>query len=77
MYVNVPECPACKERMEEGYVLDNADSGQLKRTTWHDGQPQKGLLGGFKVKGTRSIPTITYRCPRCGWLVWFAPAADA
>ncbi len=73
MNVPVPECPACRVKMEEGYVLENTNSNQWKRIAWMEGEPQKGLLGGYRIKGVRSIPTVTYRCPSCGWLIWFAP----
>lgn len=73
----VPDCPACRVRMEEGHVLDRTDSGKLARTLWTEGDPEKGGLYGHRVKGKRQYPTRTFRCPRCGWLVWFAPDVSA
>ena len=70
-----PECPVCRVRMEEGHVLEMGDNHSLRRVTWIEGEPEKGMLGGFKVRGKRQIPTLSYRCPRCGWLLWFAPEA--
>jgi len=39
---------------------------------WIEGEPERGALGGYRLKGRRQIPTVTWRCPRCGWLLWFA-----
>ena len=68
-----PECPVCRVRMDEGHVLDAGNSDRLKRVSWVEGAPDKGGMFGFRVKGRRQIPTISWRCPRCGWLLWFAP----
>jgi hypothetical protein len=72
----IPECPACRERMDEGHVLVPSQQG-FGRASWFEGAPEKGGLYGYKVKGKRKIDTVTYRCPRCGWLVWFAPETTA
>ncbi|HET6487694.1 MAG TPA: hypothetical protein VFH83_14800 [Spirochaetia bacterium] len=71
MTTTTPECPVCRVRMEEGHVLDAGNSNHLLRVSWTEGQPEKGLMG-YRVKGRRRLPTITWRCPRCGWLLWFA-----
>jgi hypothetical protein len=71
-----PECPACRVRMEEGHVLGMNKSGGLQRVTWTEGAPEKGGIYGYRVKGKRQIESITWRCPRCGWLLWFAPGED-
>lgn len=73
MITPVPECPACRMRMQEGFVLDVGHNGRLLRTRWAEGQPERSLLKGVQVKGRRQFDTVTFRCPRCGWLVWFAP----
>ena len=77
MSVVVPDCPACRVRMEEGHVLDQTDTGRLSRTRWTEGPPEKSVLAGHRVKGKRQYATVTWRCPRCGWLVWFAPDPGA
>jgi hypothetical protein len=59
--------------MEEGFVPDAGDRGRLQRSRWAEGQPEKGFLQGLKVKGRRQLDTVTFRCPKCGWLIWFAP----
>ena len=67
------DCPVCRVRMEKGHVLDHADSNRLQRVTWVEGEPEKGGLQGHRTKGKRQLATVTMRCPRCGWLLWFAP----
>ena len=71
------DCPACRVRMEEGVVLDSGHQNRLRRVEWISGKPEKGLMQGYKVKGRRRIPTVSLRCPRCGWLIWFAPEGAA
>jgi hypothetical protein len=71
-----PECPACRVRMEEGYALSTDKNGRLKQTTWTEGPLERGGMYGFKVKDKRQIPVVTWRCPRCGWLLWFAPEPE-
>ena len=73
--MNAPlvECPACRVRMEEGVVFDEGHQHHLNRVEWTEGKPEKGMMRGYKVKGRRRLPTVTLRCPRCGWLIWFAP----
>jgi hypothetical protein len=77
MYATIPECPVCRVHMEEGYVLDADEHSQLRRVSWTEGQPEKGGLRGHKIKGRRRVDTVTFRCPRCGWLLWFAPEPSA
>ena len=73
MNTPVPECPACRVQMQEGFVPDVGQNDRFRRTRWTEGRPEKTLFGGLKVKGRRQLDTVTFRCPRCGWLIWFAP----
>jgi hypothetical protein len=68
-----PECPACRVQMEEGHVLDTGDGNRLHRVYWNEGPAEKGGLHGHRIRGKRRIETSSFRCPRCGWLIWFAP----
>jgi uncharacterized protein DUF6487 len=77
MSTPTPDCPACRERMQEGFVPDAGDHGRFRRTSWVEGQPKKSLLYGMKVTGRRKLDTVTFRCPKCGWLIWFAPEPPA
>jgi len=72
-----PDCPACQVRMQEGFVPDAGEHGRMHRSQWTEGRPEKALLQGLKVKGRTRIDTITFRCPKCGWLIWFAPEPPA
>jgi len=74
MTTPIPECPACRVRMEAGYVLDVGHNGRIGPTRWAEGRPEKNLFQGLKVAG-RKLDTVTFRCPKCGWLIWFAPDA--
>jgi hypothetical protein len=76
MNSTAPECPSCRMRMEEGHVLGKDRSGQFVQPRWVEGEPEKALFHGFHVKGKRQYLTISWRCPRCGWLLWFAPGED-
>jgi hypothetical protein len=71
-----PECPACRVRMEEGTVFTTDKSGRYQQVAWTEGAPEKGGIYGYRVKGKRMVPASTWRCPRCGWLLWFAPNAE-
>jgi hypothetical protein len=76
MNMSAPECPACRVRMEEGHVLGMGKSNRLQRVTWTEGAPDRGGIHGYRTRGKRQIESITWRCPRCGWLLWFAPGED-
>jgi hypothetical protein len=76
MTTPTPECPACRVRMQEGFVLDIGQNGRILATRWTEGLPEKSLLRGLQVKGRRQLDTVTFRCPKCGWLIWFAPEAS-
>jgi hypothetical protein len=59
--------------MEPGFVLD-VGHNQNFPTRWAEGTPEKSFFKSLKVKG-RKLDTVTFRCPKCGWLIWFAPEA--
>ena len=77
MSTPIPECPACRVPMQEGFVPDAGERGRLNRLRWAEGRPEKSLLRGLKVKGRRQLDTVAFRCPKCGWLIWFAPEPPA
>ncbi len=76
MTMHAPECPACRVTMEEGYAFFTDKNGRLKRLEWTEGPLEPGGMFGFRTRGKRSVPAITWRCPRCGWLLWFAPEPE-
>jgi hypothetical protein len=73
MTTPTPECPACRVRMEEGFAPDIGHNGRVLATRWTEGAPEKSFVRGLDVRGRRQLDTVTFRCPKCGWLIWFAP----
>lgn len=72
---NIPECPVCRIAMDAGHVLVSTQNGWVN-ASWVEGEAEKTLFYGFKVKGKKKLDMISYRCPKCGWLVWFAPDVE-
>jgi hypothetical protein len=56
--------------MEIGFTLDRGE-GYFQQH-WMAGTPEKGLLGGLKVRGRRRMEVLTYRCLSCGLLESYA-----
>jgi hypothetical protein len=77
MTTPTPECPACHERMKEGFTIDLGHNGRVGRARWAEGLPEKSFVQGIRTKDRRVLDTVTFRCPRCGWLIWFAPEPTA
>ena len=73
MTTPIPECPACRQTMEPGFLVDADHNGRPGRAQWVEGTPEKTFFEGVRVKHRRRLDTVTFRCPRCGWLIWFAP----
>lgn len=65
------DCPKCRARMEEGFVLDSSRYG-IGVSRWVEGTPEKSLWHGMKTKGKRQMDVTTYRCTRCGYLELYA-----
>ncbi len=70
---SAPECPSCRISMEHGHVLTGESYRKRERVKWVEGEPEKSALFGYQARGKRQLPAVTWRCPRCGWLLWFAP----
>ena len=63
--------------MEEGFLADRSQA-YFTQQKWLPGQPESRLLGGLKVDREETIPVITLRCPKCGYLESYANGrADA
>ena len=45
-----------------------------KVSRWIEGAPEKGWLGGMKLKGRRALDVSVWRCIRCGFLESYARA---
>ena len=69
---NAPtECPKCKARMEEGFLLDKTHGANLS-SHWIAGAPERSFWTGVKVRGKRLVPVRTFRCTSCGLLESYA-----
>ena len=69
----IAECPACRIPLEQGFVLQESQHGS-KLLSWIEGQPEPSFWTGLKTRGRRKHDLGAWRCPRCGWVIWFAPA---
>lgn len=67
----MPECPKCRGRMSEGFVVDQG-YGTVQVSTWQGGEPKKSFWTGVKQDKAAQIPISTWRCDRCGYLESFA-----
>ena len=67
-----PECPNCGVAMEDGFMIDRGHANAASQSQWAEGIPERSWWQGVRLKGKDRIPTITYRCPRCGLLQSYA-----
>ena len=65
-------CPRCAGRMARGFVIDATDSAR-KVSQWVEGEPEKSMWTGVKLKGRKLIDIETFRCERCHLLESYAP----
>ena len=72
MSASQPNCPACKVRMDEGFVLDFTQHSSFKSSEWVSGKPQPSFWTGLKLKGHEKLPIVAFRCPSCGMLLHYA-----
>ena len=66
------ECPKCQGSMSEGVTVDVA-YGQSLVSQWQAAPNKVSRWFGLKVRRKDWIPTVTYRCARCGFLESYAP----
>ncbi len=66
------ECPKCHSSMSEGVLVDTG-YGSYAVSAWQPGAPSVSRWFGLKVKPKALLPTIAYRCGRCGFLEIYAP----
>lgn len=69
-------CPHCSIGLSEGYVLDRTRNGRLV-SQWVEGRPERSFWTGLKLGNRGVYPISAYRCPRCGYLAFYAPAAGS
>ena len=72
MSTTEPVCPQCRERMEEGLLLDRGHGNRLTVLEWLAGQPEPSFWRGLETKGRRKRRLVAYRCPRCGLVQTYA-----
>ena len=70
------KCPDCKVDMEEGFAPDFAFNAVIQML-WHPGKPESKTVlgvrtGSLKLDQSEFIPTIAYRCPKCGLVRTYA-----
>lgn len=58
--------------MEEGYVLDLADTNRRRAASWVEGEPERSFWFGLKTSSHAHHSITAYRCPRCGLLQQYA-----
>ena len=66
------ECPKCKKAMVAGFLLAYGKYEQNRLTNWVEGVAQKSIWTGISLKKKIMLPTVTYRCQRCGFLESYA-----
>ena len=71
-------CAHCRVPMEEGFVPEHSQ-GAVLQAGWHPGPPEAtkflGYEYGKKIERDKALPMQAWRCPTCGLVLLFAPAA--
>jgi len=57
--------------MARGFIADFAH-GRVAVSTWVEGPPHPSFWQGTKVPADKCVPTATFRCGGCGFLVTYA-----
>ena len=70
------ECPKCRGRMEQGFVLDQTYGARVV-SHWAAGAPLKSFWAGTKRPEEDLVPIGTFRCAACGFLEMYARAEFA
>lgn len=65
------DCIRCHTRMEIGFSADATYGGYLQQN-WYPGTPQKSFWTGLKLKRRQKVPMTALRCPKCGYLEFYA-----
>ncbi len=67
------KCPKCNDLMDEGFLLDRGDMNVVFQPMWIEGKVEKSIWTGIKTTDRRKKEVITFRCPKCGFLEFYAP----
>jgi len=66
-------CPKCKAPMQEGFILETNDRGNLGADQWIEGVPEYSYWTvSLQTKNRKKYHVTTYRCARCGYLESYA-----
>ena len=57
--------------MAQGFVIEEQSPYQATEI-WVKGHPERGVMGGVKIKDRSHFPVTAYRCTRCGYLEHYA-----
>ena len=60
--------------MIKSFIIERGDHNAVTLPGWTEGMPEKKWYG-LLAKGEK-LPTMTYRCPRCGLLQSYAHAKE-
>jgi hypothetical protein len=67
-----PRCPKCDKLMDRGHLPDAAH-GHVVLSSWAPGDPEpRRFFGGIKYHAKDVIPLVAYRCPKCGYVEFYA-----
>ncbi len=72
--MGAPMCPHCSVGLQEGFMLENTRNTRAV-TAWVEGKPERSFWLGLNLRGRMTLPVTAHRCPRCGYLALYAPAA--
>jgi predicted RNA-binding Zn-ribbon protein involved in translation (DUF1610 family) len=67
------KCPKCNDLMEEGFLLDRGTEHILYQSNWVEGKAEKSFWTGLNIKDRKQRGIVIYRCPKCGFLEFYAP----
>ncbi len=64
-------CSRCGASLEPGFIRDKTDHG-VERLRWVEGRPERGFLGGVKLRGRQQRDLQALRCSSCGYIELYA-----
>ena len=66
------QCPKCAGSMSEGFVADRTHHSAAAVPSWVEGEPERSVWTGLKLRGKPRIDIASWRCTRCGFLEQYA-----
>ena len=67
-----PKCLSCAKSLEQGFLQDHGHAANYD-AAWVAGPPERGFLGGVKLRGRTRLGVLALRCTNCGLLHLYAP----